>query len=239
MTLSAFFMVHQDLPREGPGSPEDVLWALKVAGTPANARILDAGCGPGADTVTLAQESLSHQVLAVDLHQPFIEQARVATSRFGQRVRAEVNCYLNIEGPFDLIWCAGAAYFHGVVHTLANWLPDLAQDGCVAFSEPVRVTDPATPEVLAFWEDYAPLRSVSEMERELKSADWEVLGHRLLIGAPWAAYYDPMRVRLEMLRAGSPDDALQKAIKKAASEITQWEALKDQIAYALFVVRPT
>ena len=50
----AFFTVHKDLPREGPGLADDVLWALKVAETPEDGAILDAACGPGADTVTLA-----------------------------------------------------------------------------------------------------------------------------------------------------------------------------------------
>jgi|GEM_PF-4683729 len=52
---SAFFTVHRDLDREGPGEAADVHWALDVAGTPEDARILDAACGPGADMVTLAK----------------------------------------------------------------------------------------------------------------------------------------------------------------------------------------
>ena len=30
----AFFTVHRDLEREGPGEAADVIWALEVAGTP-------------------------------------------------------------------------------------------------------------------------------------------------------------------------------------------------------------
>jgi hypothetical protein len=54
MDWNAFFTVHRDLPREGPGEPADVLWALKTAGVPGAVTVLDAACGPGADTVTLA-----------------------------------------------------------------------------------------------------------------------------------------------------------------------------------------
>ena len=41
------------LERAGPGDAESLRWALDVAQTPADARVLDAGCGIGADTGTL------------------------------------------------------------------------------------------------------------------------------------------------------------------------------------------
>ena len=46
---AAFFTVHQDLPREGPGDRESLDWALGLAGVAPEGVILDAGCGPGAD----------------------------------------------------------------------------------------------------------------------------------------------------------------------------------------------
>lgn len=47
MDWDAFFALHRDLPREGPGEAADVAWALEVAGVAPGARVADAGCGPG------------------------------------------------------------------------------------------------------------------------------------------------------------------------------------------------
>lgn len=50
----AFFTVHRDLPREGPGEAADVRWALDQLGLSGPIDVLDAACGPGADLVELA-----------------------------------------------------------------------------------------------------------------------------------------------------------------------------------------
>ena len=67
----AFFTVHADLPREGPGSRADLDWAVRVAGVSDTARILDAGCGPGADIEGLLAHAPRGHVMAVDTHAPF------------------------------------------------------------------------------------------------------------------------------------------------------------------------
>ena len=54
-----FFSVHQNLPREAPGSTAVTLHALSMTNTPTQARVLDIGCGPGHHTLTLAS-ALSH-----------------------------------------------------------------------------------------------------------------------------------------------------------------------------------
>jgi 2-polyprenyl-3-methyl-5-hydroxy-6-metoxy-1,4-benzoquinol methylase len=72
---AAFFHLYADLPRAGPGEPDDIRWALATAGTPQGARILDAGCGPGGDIATLLDHP-GAEVTAVDSHPPFIDAIR-------------------------------------------------------------------------------------------------------------------------------------------------------------------
>jgi len=45
----AFFTLHSDVPREGPGDAASLHWAMELAGVKSDARILDAGCGQWAD----------------------------------------------------------------------------------------------------------------------------------------------------------------------------------------------
>ena len=234
----AFFTVHRDLPREGPGEPDDVRWALRVAGTPDQASICDAACGTGADTVTLAEERPEATVLGVDLVHHFVESARRRAENFGERVRVEERDYSELPGRYDLIWCAGAVYFVGLEAALANWLSRLLPGGAVAFSEPAWVREPPSAEARTFWEEYPAIRGVDELNRRIADAGWQVLEQRWLIGAPWEVYYAPIKERIAELKTGHRDCELTDAISESEAEIARWEAAPDEIAYVLFVVRP-
>ena len=234
----AFFTIHRDLPREGPGLPEDVLWALYVAGTPEHARICDAACGPGADTVTLAEARPDARIDAVDLQAHFLDAARARCQRHGDRVRFRQTDYTSLPGDYDLIWCAGAMYFEGMETVLDAWRHRLLPGGRVAFSEPAWVSEPPSPEAQAFWSAEGHVEGLSSLCKRLGQAGWHILGQRWLIGAPWEAYYAPMKDRLGMLRAQDPNEAVAGAIDEAQQEITHWETAPDQIAYVLFVVEP-
>ncbi|WP_425090436.1 class I SAM-dependent methyltransferase [Tropicimonas sp. S265A] len=230
----AFLEVHKDLPREGPGDAQSVLWALDLAKTPQNARIADLGCGPGADTAVLAQMRPEAQIAGVDMVPQFIEAAR----RRVPEASFEVGDMSAPEGPLDLIWCAGAIYFLGVKEGLLGWRHALAERGCVAFSEPVLTSGSPSEAVRAFWQDYPQITDVTGVEAQIAEAGYRTLGHKLLIGAPWRAYYEPLQARLDILREGQAWDTVQRAIAEAQREIDLWAAAADDIAYALFVVTP-
>ena len=234
----AFFTVHRDLPREGPGLPEHVRWALDALTVPP-ARVFDAACGPGADTVTLAECLPGAELLAVDLQAQFVEQAQRATQRFGPRVQIEQASFMDVAGPFDLIWCAGAVYFVGIEAALAAWRDLLSDGGAVAFSEPAWKSATPSDSAKAFWEEYPAITDVPTLTRRIEAAGWKIRASRWLEPDAWAAYYDPMAERLDMLQAQSPiDPAMQAAITENRQEIANWQAAKDEIDYHLFVVTP-
>ncbi len=234
----AFFTVHRDLHREGPGLADDVHWALKVAETGDDVRILDAACGPGADTLVLAEARTIARIDAIDITPHFVAEARARTASFGARVTAWEGDYTLLEHRYDLIWCAGAVYMKGMIPVLDAWRDHLTPDGAIAFSEPVFVTAPPSPAAEAFWDGEGDICDLNNLTETLARADWNILDHRLLIGDPWEAYYTPMEARLEKLQSEAPEPPLQKAIDDATREVALWKAAPDQIAYALFVVRP-
>ena len=233
----AFFTVHRGLYREGPGEAADVLWALEIAQTPANARILDAACGPGADTVTLAEARPDAKLHAIDKTPHFVEETRMRVARFGARVKVEQGSYMALADTYDFIWCAGAVYFHGVKQVLDAWSPHLAPGGAVAFSEPAWMIDPPSDAAREFWADEYEPRSLSQVEAEIHAAGWGVLDQRWIVDEPWAAYYGPMSARLDRLEETEQAPEAIAAMSEARQEIANWQAAREEIAYSLFVVR--
>ncbi len=233
----AFLTIYADLAREGPGAAADVGWALSVAATPAQARICDAGCGSGADTVTLAKERPLAQIEAVDKITQFVEAARRRTAPFGARVQVREGDMADLSGPYDLIWCAGAIYFLGVSEGLRLWRKALAPSGAVAFSEPCLLPRPSQA-ALAFWAaEYPQITDVAGIRARVAAAGYRVLGEQMQVGDAWEAFYVPMGKRIAKLRPEA-SGALSEALDKAEAEIARWKAAPSEIAYALMVVAP-
>jgi SAM-dependent methyltransferase len=231
----AFFTLHRDLPREGPGTAADVHWAVSVAGRPG--RVLDAACGPGADTETLAEALPDARIEAVDKTPHFVAAARNRLVRFGARVTATEGDMRNVSGPYDLIWCAGALYFLGIETALAAWRGALAPGGMVAFSEPVFLAEPPSPEARIFWADYPGVTPAAGIAARVTASGWRTVATRAVVGDGWAEYYGPMKARIAALRPGA-SAAVAAVLVEAEREIAQWHAAPDEVAYLLSVVEP-
>lgn len=137
----AFFRLHANLPREGPGEAADIAWAAELADLKPDALVLDAASGPGSDIGALLHVAPKGHVTAVDLHGPFMDAARTRWGKDDQ-VTLMTGHMLAPKGPFDFIWCAGAVYFLGIGAALSAWRPCLASGGSTAFSEPGYFTEP-------------------------------------------------------------------------------------------------
>jgi len=118
--LPAFFyeIFDASLPRLGPGDEASTLKALSqlypAHPRPADravartGRILDLGCGNGAQTLVLARHT-DGPILAVDNHQPYLDelQRRAAAAGVAGRIRVSLRSMRSLgagDGPFDLIW---------------------------------------------------------------------------------------------------------------------------------------
>ena len=233
-----FFEVHRGLHREGPGLPEDVIWALETAGLSGALRVCDAGCGPGADTVTLAQALPEARIDAVDGVASFVAEARARVAGFGARVAVFEGDMAGLRGPYDLIWCAGALYFLGIEAGLQGWREALAPGGWVAFSEPCFLSTSPSEAARAFWEGEGAVGDIASIRARVAAAGYEVCGERMITGAGWAAYYAPMRERIGALRAAGRGEELAEVIAQSEAEMARWQAAPDEIAYALMLVRP-
>ena len=214
-----FFEVHKDLPREGPGSTASTRRALDVIKPflPESPRVVDVGCGPGAQTLVLASELPHAQITAIDLHEPFLAQLRdLAVKRqVGDRIDtvcADMGKWSPILSgkaePVDLVWCEGAAYFIGIANALGKWSSWLKPGGFVAFTEPVWLTDAPSPRTLAMWEEYSELADPAACLALTEQCGYQVLGSFVLPQSDWLdEYYAPMQQRIDGLRTKHADDA--------------------------------
>lgn len=238
MDREAFLEVHRGLPREGPGCPADVLWALEQAGLAGAIDVLDAGCGPGADLEGLARALPQARLTGIEAQPGFVAEARARCARFGDRVQVVEGDMAAPDGTYDLIWCAGALYFLGITEGLTGWRAALRPGGWVAFSEPVLLAGDRPEVVAEFWAEYPAITDLDGIAARVTAAGYRVHAHRILTGAPWAAYYGPLAARIADLREQAPNAALRAVLDATAREIALWQAAPDRIAYALMLVRP-
>ncbi|UWR23786.1 trans-aconitate 2-methyltransferase [Sulfitobacter sp. S190] len=231
-----FFVLHRDLPREGPGLPADVAWAAEVAHLPSTARMADVACGPGADIGALLRAAPDGDVTALDKTGPFVQAARerwAGDSRVTV-LRADMARVMN---RYDLIWCAGAVYFMGVQQALTAWRKALHPGGAIAFSEACWFTDTPSPRAKALWQQYPAMTDQAGINAHIAQAGYEVIDQRPLMDAAWEAYFGPLDARIAALRPGA-DAALSAVLDEAVEEAECWRAHRDEFGYLLSVVRP-
>lgn len=232
----AFFHLHKDLPREGPGEPADVAWAAQVAGLRPDARICDAACGPGADIAALKAVAPQAQITALDKVEAFVDQAR---GRYADdpAVTLYAGDMTEISGPFDLIWCAGAVYFLGVTQALSIWREALSDTGVVAFSQVCWFTSNPSDAARAGWAEYADMTDEAGVLQAIADAGYECLGTRRLSDAAWEAYYAPLDARVAALEE-TAEGALLDVLEEARAEAALWREGRESFGYLLCVVRP-
>ncbi|WP_299671118.1 class I SAM-dependent methyltransferase [uncultured Roseobacter sp.] len=233
----AFFTLHCDLPREGPGEPADVTWAAHLAGTPKTARLCDAACGPGADIAALRASAPDGHVTALDKYPHFIEQARALHGQ-DPAVTLSNGDMAQITGPFDLIWCAGALYFLGITEGLTTWRIALAPSGVVAFSEPCWFTEDRPQAAADLWNDeYPAMTDAAGIDAQVRAAGYRTLGTRKLSATAWENYYGPLDQRVAKLSPGDSPE-MQQVLAEARREVDIWRAHQDSFGYLLSVVQP-
>ena len=104
---AVFWDVHSDLPREGPGNRESTARALGLASPiPPTAQVLDIACGPGTQTLDLAELMPDATICAVDRHEPFVVETnrRAAARGVANRVRATQADMRSLPKVREVLW---------------------------------------------------------------------------------------------------------------------------------------
>ncbi len=242
---SLFFELFSGLPRQGPGETASTLRALAlVPGVGPRTRVLDIGCGTGAQTRVLAQGSAA-RIVAIDNHPPFVDLLNREALRLGvaDRLEARVADMGRLDfadSSFDLIWCEGAIYNLGFEAGFHDWRRLLVGGGHVAVTE-VCWRQPNPPHACeAFWnQEYPDIRHMSSLLDAIYECGYETVGHfPLPASAWWDDYYRPLQENVTAFckRYRDAPDA-QKLADQCQREIDVWHAYSEFYGYEFFVLR--
>jgi len=238
----AFFTLHHDLPREGPGSDAMTETVARSLPPLPSGAILDLGCGPGRQTLVLAQV-LKHSVVAIDSHRPYLERLAMAADAVGLSTLIETRqqSFFNLAdepGGVALIWAEGSIYIPGFVDGLRLWRPLLVPGGIIVASDVTWLTPNPPEEARTFWEQEEGIRllTIEEKSALAEAEGFEVLGtHMLPKEAWWDDYYKPLADRSAGLRVGA-GPALTRVLDANDREIDMWQRFGDSYGYVFHVL---
>ena len=244
-----FWRIHGGLPKQGPGSDASTRRALAAVGPlPERPRILDLGCGPGRQTVVLAQET-GGDVIAVDLLPPFLEQVeeRVARAGLSDRVRTRSVSMGALpvdefpEGGFDLVWSEGAIYNLGFEAGLRAWRPLLRSPGWIAVTEATWLGPDPSERVRRFWDaEYPEMGGVDANIARLERAGFRLEDHFALPPSEWwDDYYTLIESRVETLREEETSREAARVIAEYDEELAVVREGLETFGYVFYVMRPT
>jgi predicted N-acetyltransferase YhbS/SAM-dependent methyltransferase len=237
----AFFALHEGLLRQGPGSDDTTRRLWRLAGSPAGARVLDLGCGPGRSALLLAEEA-GAEVTCVDLHQPFLDELVRGAARRGvsERITA-LNCSMDQlpfpDGAFDVVWAEGSAYNIGFETALRTWRRLLAPGGVMVVTEVEWSHSTPSAAARVYWDAMYPLHGKEANAVVAREAGYRVVAHWPLPDSDWwHDYYTPLTERAAAADQDRP--GMATALAALREEIAMRTDHGGDYQYAAYVLHP-
>jgi SAM-dependent methyltransferase len=244
---AVFWDIHNGLPREGPGNREATARALRLAAPlPKNPQVLDIACGPGMQTLNLAELMPDATICAVDNHEPFVAETNRRAGFHGvtervRAIRADMRALQFPPAAFDLVWCEGAAYMMGLGKALECWGSMLKPGGKLAVSEAVWLRPDQPEEVRRIWShDYPDMGTPETCRTLVRDCGYLLLGDFVLPEEAWWEYYTPLLQRLELLADKYAGDTMAESVlREAAEEIGIYRKFASYYGYLFLVMAAT
>lgn len=254
-----FMEIHSGLPREAPGSFETTKRAFDLIEDKLqkNSRFLDIGCGPGMQTMDLANliSSKDGSVCAVDIHQPYLDRLSETCQKSGLSDRVSVKCadmcdlssLSALEGSggekFNVIWSEGAIYIIGFDHGLDQWKRLLKPGGFLAVTELTWLKSNPPEPIETFWKDgYPAMRTIDQNLEALTKAGYNIIdSFALPESAWWENYYNPMEKRISELaqkykNTNNNSEALQ-VLTMERQEIDLYRRYSEYYGYVFYIAQ--
>jgi len=251
-----FEIFDSSLPRLGPGDNAYTRKALAMLApvkvyscadsNRSNLRVLDIGCGNGAQTIELAKH-VDGSILAVDTHQPFLDELQRRAREAGvadkiQVCRKDMAELGQAHTSYDLIWSEGALYSMGFKEGLAMCRNLLAPEGRMAVSELCWFQPDPPAEICAFFRDeYPPMVDAEANAVIIRQCGYDLLGQFKLPRAAWMEnYYLPLEKRLRTMQQDySAEPVKLELIHSVQREIEMYRKYGHHYGYIFYLMKPS
>ncbi|MDR9419625.1 class I SAM-dependent methyltransferase [Gracilimonas sp.] len=237
---------HKEADRQGPGSSEETLKALRFIQSKKNKpiKIADIGCGTGAQTITLA-ENIEGEITAVDLFPEFLEklEAKLKELELDHKIKTLKADMANLplqENEFDVIWSEGAIYFMGFEEGIKQWKKFLKPGGYLAVSEITWLTESKPKEIEDHWnKEYPEIDTASNKIKQLEKDGYSPLAYFAIPESCWIEnYYQPMQARFNaFLDKHNHSEMAKNLVEMEKAEIRMYKKYKKYISCGFYIAK--
>lgn len=249
--MSFFYQLFDaTLPRLGRGDASstnkalDLLLSSKPPSSDAELKVLDIGCGNGAQTLELAKR-INGSILAVDNHQPYLDELQQRAESFGlaERIQPHLGDMRTLDwaaGSFDLIWSEGALYAIGLREGLLACHRLLVPDGLVGITDIAWLRPNPPQECKQFFVSECPfMTNVDALLDIIADCGFKLLDYFVLQeSAWWLDYYGPLEERLKLFRTQSATDPERMGmIESVQTEIELYRQYSDYYGYVFCLMQ--
>ncbi len=247
-TWELFLELFTSLPRQGPGNKESAEHALEFCkDLPSRPRIIDLGCGTGAQTLYL-WELTKGSITAIDTYEKSIQtlQERIREHKLGLDIQALVGDMADLmntpigDEPYDLVWSEGAMYQITLPKALDLARNLLKPSGYLVFTDAVWLKNNPPKEIMnSFHEDYPEMGTIDTVLHHITQTGLTPIHHFALPdSAWWTDFYTPMEEQiLEMRKTYHSDFQALNILNDLAREPELHRNYHEYYGYEYFIVQ--
>ncbi|MEA3283629.1 MAG: class I SAM-dependent methyltransferase [Synergistota bacterium] len=238
--INEFFV---ELDRQGPGSPEETIKALAfIDKLSSRSKIADLGCGTGAQTMVLAQNTEAI-ITALDLYAGSIDKLNARAKKLGlqPRVKGIVGSMDDLpfqDNELDLIWSEGAIANIGFEKGLNHWRRFLKKDGYVAVTYESWFTDERPSEIERWWMDAVPeIATIGQNISTMQKTGYIPVAAFALPESCWIDnYFIPQKARQEeFLKKHKGNKTAENMISFMRHEARLYSKHKEYYGYVFYI----